>query len=130
MDNKLVLILDSDEHFQRSMRQGLRKAGYSVKSCSAAEEALKFIRFSGSGVDIFVTEMTSDGLLFASKLKRKVPDAKSILTTGFPQLREYFLNSNILVKPFPASELVAVITRELFQVVRPNSVARPISKAR
>jgi DNA-binding NtrC family response regulator len=130
MENKLVLILDSDEHFQRSMRQGLRKAGYSVKSCSTAEEALKFIRFAGSGVDIFVTEMTTDGLLFASKLKRKAPNAKSILTTGFPQLREYFLNSNILVKPFPASDLVAVITRELFQVVRSNSVVRPISKAR
>ena len=129
-DVKQVLILDSDEHFQRSMRQGLRKAGYAVKSFNAAEEALEFIRISDSGVDIFVTEMTTDGLLFASKLKKKVPDAKSILTTAFPQLREYFLNSNILVKPFPASELVAVITRELFKVVRPTSVVRPISRAR
>jgi hypothetical protein len=68
--------------------------------------------------------MTTDGLLLASKLKKHVPDAKSVLTTGFPQLREYFLNSNILVKPFPASELAAVITRELFQVVPAARSAR------
>lgn len=117
MEEKLVLILDSDDHFHRSMRQGLRKAGYSVRSFSEADEALKFIRHSDPEVDIFVTEMTTDGLLFASKLRKYAPGAKSILTTAFPQLREYFLNSNILVKPFPASELVAVITRELFQVV-------------
>ncbi len=117
MDKKLVLILDSDVNFQRSMRQGLRKAGYSVQSFNAADKAFEFIRHSEPEVDIFVTEMTTDGLVLASKLKKHVPDAKSILTTGFPQLREYFLNSNILVKPFPASELVAVITRELFQVV-------------
>jgi len=123
MDDNVVLILDSDEHFHRLMRQGLRKAGYSVKSFTTAEAALEFIRHSGSEVDIFVTEMTTDGLLLASKLKKYVPDAKSILTTAFPQLREYFLNSNILVKPFPASELVAVITRELFQIV---AVARNV----
>ena len=124
MDNKLVLILDSDDHFQRSMRQGLRKAGYSVQSFNAADKAFEFIRHSEPEVDIFVTEMTTDGLVLASKLKKHVPDAKSILTTGFPQLREYFLNSNILVKPFPASELVAVITRELFQVVPAARKAR------
>jgi len=117
MDDNLVLILDSDEQFHSLMRQGLRKAGYSVKSFTAAEEALEFIRHSGSEVDIFVTEMTPDGLLLNSRLRKHIPDAKSILTTGFPQLREYFLNSNILVKPFPASELAAVITRELFKVV-------------
>jgi len=123
MDKNVVLILDSDEHFHRLMRQGLRKAGFSVKSFTVADEALEFIRHSGSEVDIFVTEMTTDGLLLASKLRKYVPDAKSVLTTGFPQLREYFLNSNILVKPFPASELAAVITRELFKVV---AVARNV----
>ena len=124
MDNNVVLILDSDEHFHKLMGRGLRKAGYSVKSFIVADEALEFIRHSGSEVDIFVTEMTTDGLLLASKLKKHVPDAKSVLTTGFPQLREYFLNSNILVKPFPASELAAVITRELYQVVPAARSAR------
>jgi DNA-binding NtrC family response regulator len=117
MGDKHVLILDSDVQFHNLMGSGLRKAGYTVQSFNEADEALRYIKASETEVDVFVTEMTTEGLLLASKLRRIAPDAKSVLTTAFPQLREYFLNSNILVKPFPASELVAVITRELFTVV-------------
>ncbi len=118
-DSRKVLVVDDDEHIQRSLEQYLQLEEFEVRTASGGAEALGIIEeFKPDLVllDVMMPEM--DGFEVLENLRRKPETEKLpvIMLTARDQhgdvLKGYQMGvSSYMVKPFNLDELVEVINQ-------------------
>lgn len=118
-----VLIVDDDDQMRRLMRATMEKAGYLVSEGRSGREGL--LRYRATPPDVVVMDILmpdKDGLEAIIELRREFPDAKVIAITGgtvkmnvpdFLDVAKLLGARRALQKPFPMTELLALVEAEL-----------------
>jgi DNA-binding response OmpR family regulator len=107
-----TILFVEDEAFVREVTSDvLQTAGYRVLSAKDAIEAARLYEAHGSEVDLMLTDIVlpgESGRVLAAKLRRKNPQLKVLLVTGYvdqmTQLEE--AREECLAKPFSSDALL------------------------
>ncbi len=89
-----ILIVDDEKEIREICRMMLNHLGYSVITCSNAQEALSLLQETGDGIDLVITDHTMpkmSGLDLTKAIRQMNPDIPVILCTGYSDR----LNSDI-----------------------------------
>lgn len=112
-DKTTVLLIEDDSETLSTLTQILLSAGYDVKSANDAKSALQFLSTDITPKWIVLDYEIAglDAEQYLSRLKIKFPNAKIILSSGYPEdfiKRESSLQSvdKFIAKPFNPSFLI------------------------
>jgi DNA-binding NtrC family response regulator len=118
MSNATILVVDDEELIRWSLREGLKREGYTVLEAGTGREALDQFKL---GVDLVLLDYRLpdiDGLSVLRELKKLDPDALVILLTSLVSVDTaveamklgayHFAN-----KPFKVEEVAATVARAL-----------------
>ncbi len=116
---QIILIVDDEKSLADLASNILKSHGYSVLTAYSPIEAIDILNREKVDLvfsDVIMPEMT--GFELADVVSKKFPDTKFQLASGFNSARDQAqqnseLNSNLLSKPYTASELLACIKKEL-----------------
>ncbi len=121
-----VLIVDDEEDLLDAAHTHIESLGYKVYTATNAEQAMNILN-DDSSVDLLFSDVVmpggKDGYQLALAAHKMRPHLKILITSGFTQKREEFVNgnhafvtklaANLLSKPYTISELAVVIRRTL-----------------
>jgi len=115
-----ILLVDDDEAMRGVLREMLELSLFRVSTASNVAEAIHLID-TGS-FDVLLSDLhmpgAGDGFTVISAMRHKHPNAITLLFTSFPALKEamdaiLLQADEILVKPMPIPEMVALIHERL-----------------
>jgi DNA-binding response OmpR family regulator len=121
-----ILLVDDDEMLRESLREILVMNQFHVTTAANVPEAIHLI--DTEQFDVLLSDLhmpgAGDGFTVISAMRHKHPSAITLLFTGYPALKEamsaiLLQADEILVKPMPIPEMVALIRERL-----DNRVAR------
>jgi CheY-like chemotaxis protein len=121
-----ILLVDDDEAVRESLKEILEMNQFHVTIAANVPEALHLI--DTDSFDVLLSDLhmpgAGDGFTVISAMRHKNPNAITLLFTGYPALKEamnaiLLQADEILVKPMPIPEMVALIRERL-----DNHVAR------
>src|ERR1017187_2440825 len=114
----MILLVDDDEVVRGTLKEILEIHDFCVTAAANVPEALHLI--DTEPFDVLLSDLhmpgAGDGFTVISAMRHKNPKAITLLFTGFPALKEamdaiLLQADEILVKPMPIPELVALITK-------------------
>jgi DNA-binding response OmpR family regulator len=115
-----ILLVDDDESMCALLKEILEMNEFLVSAVASVPEALHLI--DTEPFDVLLSDLhlpgAGDGFTVISAMRHKNPTAVTLLFTGYPALKEAMdailsQADEILVKPMPIPELVAVIRQRL-----------------
>ncbi len=115
-----ILLVDDNESVRTSLRAVLEHHQFLVTTAANVTEAIHLI--DTEAFDVLLSDLhmpgAGDGFTVVSAMRHKHPDAITLLFTGYPALREamdaiLLQADEIMVKPMPIPELVALIREKL-----------------
>jgi DNA-binding response OmpR family regulator len=115
-----IMLVDDDESMCALLKEVLEMNEFLVLTAASVPEALHLI--DTEPFDVLLSDLhmpgAADGFTVISAMRHKNPDAVTLLFTGYPALKEamdaiLLQADEILVKPMPMPELVAVINERL-----------------
>lgn len=129
---RLLLIVEDDAAFARTLKRSFERRGYSVLLAATVDEALELITTvmpTHAVVDLKLG--AASGLSVVSALHKHYPPMLIVVLTGFASIvtavEAIKLGAcNYLVKPSNTDDIEAAFTRELGEIGPPVSV-RPTS---
>lgn len=112
-----VLIIDDDPTYCRLLDKGLTRLGYLTQTAATGEQALATMQMP----DVILLDMRlreESGLGLTPRLRKKFPDAKIIVVTGYASLATAVNAvkqgaSNYIAKPVSTKDIHAVIQESL-----------------
>jgi ActR/RegA family two-component response regulator len=115
-----ILLVDDDESVRDLFKEELEINEFVVSTAASVSEAIHLIDTEVFDVLLSDLHMTGagDGFTVISAMRHKHPDAVTLLFTGYPALKQamdaiVLQADEILVKPMPIPDLVAVINERL-----------------
>ena len=110
-----ILAIDDEQIVRISCERILRPAGYDIDTCADGLNAL--IMIDAKKYDLVLTDLkmpNMDGLEVMAAIKKKLPDAKVIIVTGYSTLDNAVKATltgayNYIEKPFSPETLLAVV---------------------
>ena len=115
-----ILLVDDDDVVRGVLKQVLEMNSFTVSTASNVPEAIHSI--DTESFDVLLSDLhmpgAGDGFTVISAMRHKHPDAVTLLFTGYPAL-DAAMNAillqadEILVKPMPVPEMVALIRKRL-----------------
>jgi ActR/RegA family two-component response regulator len=115
-----ILLVDDDDVVRGVLKQVLEMNSFTVSTASNVPEAIHLI--DTESFDVLLSDLhmpgAGDGFTVISAMRHKHPDAVTLLFTGYPAL-DAAMNAillqadEILVKPMPVPEMVALIRERL-----------------
>jgi DNA-binding response OmpR family regulator len=118
--NPRILLVDDDDAVRESLGAVLRFSKFEVKTASNVVEAIHLI--DTETFDVLLSDLhlpgAGDGFTIVSAMRHRHPEAVTLLFTGFPALKEamdaiLLQADEIMVKPMPIPDLLALIRRKL-----------------
>jgi DNA-binding response OmpR family regulator len=135
-DEPRLLLVDDDDAIRETLQVILESEKFQVSTARNVAEALHLIdtqQFDALLSDLHMPG-AADGFTVISAMRHKHPDAITLLFTGYPALKEamdaiLLQADEILVKPMPIPEMVALIRNRLANRVkrRPTNTERVAS---
>jgi DNA-binding response OmpR family regulator len=135
-DEPRLLLVDDDDAVRETLRMILEMEHFQVSTAASVAEALHLIdtqQFDALLSDLHMPG-AADGFTVISAMRHKHPEAITLLFTGYPALKEamdaiLLQADEILVKPMPIPEMVALIRNRLASRVkrRPTNTERVAS---
>jgi len=116
---KGTILLVEDEVFVREVAcEVLRSAGYRVVTARSANEADRIYDEEGLEIDLLLTDMIlpgETGRELAERLRRKNPELKVLLATGYGEQMSRLTKSRepYLAKPFSSEDLLQKVGQTL-----------------
>ena len=105
-----VLVVDDDPLVRFATVQILADAGFEIIEAEDAAEALAILKNHDQGIDVLVTDVRMPGRMngfeLSSVAKRKWPELRVIVTSGFFDRAGVPSGTNFLQKPYSACDLV------------------------
>jgi DNA-binding response OmpR family regulator len=131
-----ILLVDDDKAVRETFEAVLEMEQFEVSAVGSVGEALHLI--DAQSFDALVSDLhmpgAGDGFTVVSAMRHRHPDAVTLLFTGYPALKEamdaiLLQVDEILVKPMPIPEMVALIRERLAKRVprRPANMERVAS---
>ena len=131
-----ILLVDDDKAVRETYEAILKMEQFDVSAVGSVGEALHLI--DAESFDALVSDLhmpgAADGFTVISAMRHRHPNAVTLLFTGYPALKEamdaiLLQVDEILVKPMPIPELVALIRERLAKRVprRPANMERVAS---
>ncbi len=110
-----ILAIDDEQIVRMSCERILRPAGYDIDTSADGPNALKMI--DAKRYDLVLTDLkmpNMDGLEVMAEIKKRLPDAKVIIVTGYSTLDNAVKATltgayNYIEKPFSPESLLAVV---------------------
>jgi DNA-binding response OmpR family regulator len=115
-----ILLVDDDEMMRVLLTQVLEASKFQVTTAASVSEAIH--RIDTEPFDALISDLhmpgAGDGFTVISTMRHKHPDAVTLLFTGYPALKEamdaiLLQADEVLVKPMPPEDLVAVVRERL-----------------
>ena len=115
-----ILLVDDDDSVRELLKEVLEISKFHVTTAANVPDALHLI--DTEPFDVLLSDLhmpgAGDGFTVVSAMRHKNPDAVTLLFTGYPALKEamdaiLLQADDILVKPMPIPEMVAVIRERL-----------------
>ena len=115
-----ILLVDDDEIVRDTIKQVLELSEFHVTTANNVSEAIHLI--DTESFDVLISDLhmpgAGDGFTVISAMRHKHPNAVTLLFTGYPALKEamdaiLLQADEILVKPMPIPEMVALIRERL-----------------
>ena len=115
-----ILLVDDDKSVRESMKQVLEFSQFTVTTAADVSSAIHLI--DTQSFDVLLSDLhmpgAGDGFTVISAMRHKNPNAITLLFTGYPALKEamsaiLLQADEILVKPMPPGDLVAVVRERL-----------------
>jgi DNA-binding response OmpR family regulator len=115
-----ILLVDDDDVVRETLKEILGIYGFQVTPAANVGEALHLI--DTEQFDVLLSDLhmpgAADGFTVISAMRHKHPNAVTMLFTGFPALKQamdaiLLQADEILVKPMPIPEMVALIRERL-----------------
>ena len=118
-NKKSILAIDDEEIVRMSCERILRMAGYEIDTSADGLNALKML--DSKKYDLVLTDLKMpgmDGLEVMCELKKKLPDAKVIIVTGYSTLETAVKAikmgaHNYIEKPFSPDSLLSAVREAL-----------------
>jgi DNA-binding response OmpR family regulator len=131
-----ILLVDDDEMVRESLKELLEIYQFHVTTAANVPQAIHLIDIDS--FDVLLSDLhmpgAGDGFTVISAMRHKHPNAVTLLFTGYPALKEamdaiLLQADEILVKPMPIPEMVALIRGKLDKRVarRPANTERVAS---
>jgi DNA-binding response OmpR family regulator len=126
-----ILVVDDNEGVRSTLQQVLESADYRVTTAATVGEALTLI--NTERFDVLLSDLhmpnAGDGFTVVSAMRHTNPQAVTLVFTGYPALQAamdaiLLQADEILVKPMPIPELLALIDAKL-QKGQSNANANP-----
>jgi len=122
------MVVDDEPIVGKTLQRFLEKAGYHVDVFSDSREAVEEIK--KRPFDIIVTDYTMegyDGLQIMEIAKKKYPDVKVIIITGFIQEAiesDSFTGGafDFIRKPFKVEALKEIVKKAEFEIIKNRSI--------
>jgi DNA-binding response OmpR family regulator len=123
IDNKAepsILLVDDDDAVRELLKEVLEISKFHVTTAANVPDALHLI--DTEPFDVLLSDLhmpgAGDGFTVVSAMRHKNPNAVTLLFTGYPALKEamdaiLLQADEILVKPMPIPEMIAVIRERL-----------------
>ena len=110
-----ILAIDDEEIVRKSCDRILRPAGYDIDTSADGPSALEMI--GTKKYDLVLTDLkmpSMDGLEVMGEIKKRLPEAKVIIVTGYSTLDNAVKATmtgayNYIEKPFSPESLLAVV---------------------
>ena len=116
MVGKKILIVDDESPFRIFLRKLFERQGCKVETSASGLVALDIAQRDAPDVLIvdWMLRDSMDGLQVASEMRKKIPDLKTVLITGYPspdleQQTAKQPRTTYLAKPFEAEEILAAV---------------------
>jgi DNA-binding response OmpR family regulator len=115
-----ILLVDDDEVMRETLKAVLELHEFHVTTAENVSQAIHLI--DTESFDVLLSDLhmpgAADGFTVISAMRHKSPNAITLLFTGFPALKEamdtiLLQADEILVKPMPVPEMVALIRERL-----------------
>src|ERR1700677_4278808 len=115
-----ILLVDDNESIRESLKEVLEFNQFLVTTAADVSEAIHLI--DTEPFDALLSDLlmpgAGDGFTVISAMRHKRPNAITLLFTGYPALKEAMSAillqvDEILVKPMPPGDLVAVVRERL-----------------
>ncbi|MGA2537976.1 MAG: response regulator [Terracidiphilus sp.] len=125
-----VLLVDDDDLTREALKEILELSHFVVTSAANVTEAIHCI--DTQRFDVLLSDLhmpgPGDGFTVISAMRHKHPNAVTLLFTGFPALKEAMdailrQADEILIKPMPIPEMIALIRNRLETRVKRISTA-------
>lgn len=116
---KRLLLMDDEVEIRNSLKELLETFDFEVTTCENGEEALRLFEKEGP-FDLVILDLTVpgalDGIQTFLELKKRDPDIKAILATGYAYKRETLDAKalgfkEVLIKPFSLESLLEVLKK-------------------
>ncbi len=131
-DKAIILVVDDEEMVRTPLARNLASAGYEVRSCCSADEALQLL--STASVDLVITDIRMpgmDGIELLRRARATSPDLEVIVMTAYASV-ETALEAmksgarDYITKPFSRDEVLLRVERVLRErkLTRENRVLR------
>jgi CheY-like chemotaxis protein/anti-sigma regulatory factor (Ser/Thr protein kinase) len=107
----VVLLVDDDTQSRTVIAEMLTELGFQVHQASAPEAALSAIR-AGLNPDILVTDHLMPGMTgleLASTVRAIIPDAHTLVISGFAEVESIDASEHWLAKPFVQRDLAKAL---------------------
>jgi DNA-binding response OmpR family regulator len=115
-----ILLVDDNEPMRNMLKDILEISRFCVSTAASVSEAIHLI--DTEPFDVLLSDLhmpgAGDGFTVISAMRHKHPDAITLLLTGYPALEEAMdairlQADEILVKPMPIPEMIALIREKL-----------------
>lgn len=109
---KTVLLVEDEEELLDLFGAALKENGYQVLPASTGDEALILIRECASSIDLLVADVVLphvSGIALAHKLKKRIPEIKVLLMSGYGQILHDDVGFPVLSKPLTPEALIAKV---------------------
>jgi PAS domain S-box-containing protein len=117
--DQCVLVVEDNAAVRRVVVRQVRHLGYRVLEAERALAALEMLQ--NETVDLLLTDIVMpgglDGVELASQVRKRWPDLRIVLTSGFPEPRSrdaagFAEDFRLLSKPYSSEELARVLREE------------------
>jgi DNA-binding NtrC family response regulator len=115
-----ILIVEDDEVLLGLLSSLLRREGHEVREAVSAAAALEILEAEKDRCDLVLTDFEMkpmNGLQLVNRIVQRSPNMKILFMSGFPTvshaIEERFGPGYLLLKPFPAQELLRKIKKAL-----------------
>ena len=115
-----ILVVEDDEVLLGLLSSLLRREGHEVREAASALTALEILEAEKDRCDLVLTDFEMkpmNGLQLVNRIVQKSPTMKILFMSGYPTaahaIEERFGPEALLLKPFPAQELLRKIKKAL-----------------
>jgi two-component system cell cycle sensor histidine kinase/response regulator CckA len=121
----LILVVEDDEILLGLLSSLLSREGHDVRQANNALTALQILEVEKDRCDLVLTDFAMkpmNGLQLVNRIVQKSPTMKILFMSAYPNvahaIEERFGPEALLLKPFPAQELLRKIKKALAPKVR------------